>query len=291
MQSEIKTFINYLRIEKGLAENSCLAYSNDLIIFKNFLENGKISSWNDVQPNHIIDFLQNRLQIQRASSTISRELISIKIFFRYLSAENFINFDAASRVESPKLWKLLPNVLTEHDIEKLLNAPDTKTAIGTRDKAMLELLYATGLRVSELVSLKISNLDLDDGFVRCFGKGGKERIVPVGSHAKTAVKKYLQTRAAFSGNSFLFLSNRKTKMSRINFYDRVKFYAKKAAINKKIYPHLLRHSFATHLLSHGADLRVVQEMLGHSDISTTQIYTHITPDRLKKAYDKAHPRK
>lgn len=290
MQSEIKTFINYLRIEKGLAENSCLAYSNDLNIFKEFLEKQKILSWNKVQPNDIIDFLQSRLQIQRASSTISRELISIKIFFRYLSAENLIDFDASSRVESPKLWKLLPDVLSESDVEILLAAPDVNTNIGLRDKAMLELLYATGLRVSELVSLKVNNLDLDSGFVRCFGKGGKERIVPVGSHARTAIKNYISTRDNLSGSSYLFISNRKTKMTRINFYDRIKFYAKKAGIHKKIYPHLLRHSFATHLLSNGADLRVVQEMLGHSDISTTQIYTHIDHQRLKNIHKKFHPR-
>ena len=235
-------------------------------------------------------FLQNRLQIHRASSTISRELISIKIFFRYLSAENLIKFDVSSRVESPKLWKLLPDVLTESDVEKLLSAPDVKTNIGLRDKAMLELLYATGLRVSELVSLKIKDLDIDAGFVRCFGKGGKERIVPVGSHARKAVRNYLKTRADTSGSSYLFISNRKTKMTRINFYDRVKFYAKKAGISKKIYPHLLRHSFATHLLSHGADLRVVQEMLGHSDISTTQIYTHVDHQRLKNIHKQFHPR-
>jgi len=228
--------------------------------------------------------------MHRASSTISRELISIKVFFRFLSAENIINYDMSSRVESPKLWKLLPEVLTEYDVEKLLNAPDTNSLIGLRDKAMLELLYATGLRASELVSLKIRNLNNETGFVRCFGKGDKERIVPVGSIAIKAIKKYIETRGEITGNDYLFITNRKTKMTRINFYERVQLYAQKISINKKIYPHLLRHSFATHLLSHGADLRVVQEMLGHSDISTTQIYTHVDHQRLKNIHKQFHPR-
>jgi len=286
----IKTFINFLRIEKGLAENSCLAYTNDLQLFEKFLSVKNIFSWNKVEPNDIIDFLQSRLEINRASSTISRELISIKVFFRFLSAENIIKFDVSSRVESPKLWKLLPDVLTEYDVEKLLKAPETNTITGLRDKAMLELLYATGLRVSELVSLKINNLNDETGFIRCFGKGGKERIVPVGSIARKAIKKYLKKRDETTGNDYLFLSNRKTKMTRINFYDRIQLYSKISGINKKIYPHLLRHSFATHLLSHGADLRVVQEMLGHSDISTTQIYTHIDHQRLKNIHKQFHPR-
>ncbi len=290
MFSFIKKFIDFLRIEKGLAENSCLAYTNDLNLFMNFLAEKKISSWSKVEPDHIIDFLQDRLDKHRASSTISRELISIKVFFRFLSAENIIENDASSRVESPKLWKLLPDVLNEFDVEKLLNAPDGDSLVGLRDKAMLELLYATGLRASELVSLKIRNLDNETGFVRCFGKGGKERLVPVGSIAIKAIKKYLETRNETTGNDYLFITNRKTKMTRINFYERVQLYAKKACIKKNIYPHLLRHSFATHLLSHGADLRVVQEMLGHSDISTTQIYTHVDHQRLKNIHKQFHPR-
>ena len=289
MFSLIKKFIDFLRIEKGLAENSCLAYTNDLNLFSNFLAENNVSSWNHVEPDHIIDFLQNRISKNRASSTISRELISIKVFFRFLAAENIIDSDVSSRVESPKLWKLLPDVLNESDVGKLLNAPDD-SLVGLRDKAMLELLYATGLRVSELVSLKVRNIDNETGFVRCFGKGGKERIVPVGSIAIKAIKEYLKTRGEITGNDYLFITNRKTKMTRINFYERIQLYAKKACINKKIYPHLLRHSFATHLLSHGADLRVVQEMLGHSDISTTQIYTHVDHQRLKNIHKQFHPR-
>ncbi|RLD08948.1 MAG: site-specific tyrosine recombinase XerD [Chlamydiae bacterium] len=290
MSDFIKKFIDFLRIEKGLAENSCLAYTNDLNLFNHFLAENKINSWNKVKPDHIIDFLQNRLEKHRASSTISRELISIKVFFRFLSAEKNIKTNVSNRVESPKLWKLLPDVLTEHDVEKLLNVPDTNNIIGLRDKAMLELLYATGLRVTELVSLKIRDLNTETGFVRCFGKGGKERIVPVGSLAIKAIKKYFETRGETTGSDYLFITNRRTKMTRINFYERIQLYAKKACINKKIYPHLLRHSFATHLLSHGADLRVVQEMLGHSDISTTQIYTHVDHQRLKNIHKQFHPR-
>ena len=290
MLDDVRRFTTHLRIEKGLAENSCLAYENDLRLFSNFLSARNINSWGNVLADHIVDFLQDRREHNRVSSTVVRELISIRVLFRFLTSEGILKTDVSSRVESPKLWKLLPDVLSEQGVEKLLDAPDTRTKIGIRDKAMLELLYATGLRATELVSLKVGDLNLETGFLRCFGKGNKERIVPVGSHARAAIRQYMKTRRDYLAESPLFITSRNRAMTRVNFWKRIRHYAKVAGIVKKIYPHLLRHSFATHLLGHGADLRVVQEMLGHADISTTQIYTHVDHQRLKKIHHQFHPR-
>ncbi|NLF38949.1 tyrosine recombinase, partial [bacterium] len=209
---------------------------------------------------------------------------------RHLVAGREVKTDVSSRVESPKLWKLLPGVLSEEDVDKLLQAPDAATKLGCRDKAMLELLYATGLRVSELVNLRIRDVNLETGFLRCTGKGSKERIVPVGGHARTAIGQYLDARGPHAGADFLFITGRRKPMSRINFWKRLRRYARAAGISQDVYSHLLRHSFATHLLSRGADLRIVQEMLGHADISTTQIYTHVDHQRLKAIHKSFHPR-
>ena len=290
MNSEIKQFLNFIRLEKGLAENSCLAYKSDIALFMDFIQDKNINSWSKVKPEHIVDFLKNRRNKNMQSSTVSRELISLRVFFRFLSAESYIRADVCNRVESPKLWKLLPDVLSEDDVKAILDAPEKDSAIGVRDKAMLELLYATGLRVSELVNLRIQNVNLETGFLRCFGKGGKERIVPVGSFAVKTIEDYLLSRPKMDPRDYLFITSRNNCMTRENFWKRLKHYAKVAGINQKIYPHLLRHSFATHLLSHGADLRVVQEMLGHADISTTQIYTHVDHQRLRKIHKQYHPR-
>jgi len=290
MDSEVNRFLNYIRLEKGLAENSCEAYKNDIALFQEFLEQKKICKWDIVTPEHIIGFLKARRKKNLQSSTISRELISLRVFFRFLTSEGFVKADVCSRVESPKLWKLLPDVLSESKVQALLNAPDSGSEIGIRDKAMLELLYATGLRVSELVNLKIHNVNFETNFLRCVGKGNKERIVPVGSHAVRSIQEYLKVRNPEKAGDYLFITSRNRCMTRENFWKRIKHYSKIAGIGQKIYPHLLRHSFATHLLSHGADLRVVQEMLGHSDISTTQIYTHVDHHRLKNVHKKFHPR-
>jgi len=290
MNFEIKQFLNYIRLEKGLAENSCFAYQNDLLLFLEFVKKKSIEKWEEVKAEDIIEFLKERREKNMQSSTVSRELISLRVFFRFLSSETLIKSDICTKIESPKLWKLLPNVLSEEEVKTLINAPEKKTVIGIRDKAMLELLYATGLRVSELVNLKIQNINLETKFLRCFGKGGKERLVPIGSYAVQTIQEYLKTRSKKDPKDFLFITSRKKNMTRENFWKRINHYAKVANLNKKIYPHLLRHSFATHLLSHGADLRVVQEMLGHADISTTQIYTHVDHQRLKNIHKQFHPR-
>ena len=290
MDFEIKQFLNYIRLEKGLAENSCFAYKNDLLLFLEFVQTKHIDKWGKVKAENIVEFLKERREKNMQSSTVSRELITLRAFFRFLASESLVKADICTRVESPKLWKLLPNVLSEEDVKALIDAPEKDSVIGIRDKAMLELLYATGLRVSELVNLKIQNVNLETKFLRCFGKGGKERLVPIGSYAVQTIQDYLKTRNKKDPKDFLFITSRNNRMTRENFWKRIRIYAKIAGINQKIYPHLLRHSFATHLLSHGADLRVVQEMLGHADISTTQIYTHVDHQRLKNIHKQFHPR-
>ena len=285
-----KRFLDFLRVQKGLASNTCLAYENDLGQFIAFLGERQIHGLADVTPEHIVAFLQGRREKRCAPSTVFRELIALRVFFRHLTAEGELAADVSARVESPKLWKLLPEVLNEEEVESLLAAPDPDDPRCLRDRAMLELLYASGLRVSELVSLTVQDVDLEAGFLRCMGKGSKERIVPVGSKAREAIAAYLATRGVTGRTDPLFVTARNTAMSRVNFWMRIRHHAKRAGIAKAIYPHIVRHSFATHLLTHGADLRVVQEMLGHADISTTQIYTHVDHQRLKAIHRQFHPR-
>jgi len=286
----VRHFLDALRTEKGLAHNTCLAYGNDVGQFAALLQQRGLGAWPAVTPDHILDFLEQRRTAQCAVSTIFRELIALRMLFRFLHAHGLVPADVSERLEAPKLWKLLPDVLAEEDVERLLAAPDVTTGLGRRDKAMLELLYASGLRVSELVTLRAQDVDLEAGFLRCTGKGNKERLVPVGSHARAAIQAYLAQRAGGAGGAPLFVSNRGRAMSRINFWKRIRMYGKACGIAKAIYPHILRHSFATHLLTHGADLRVVQELLGHADISTTQIYTHVDDQRLRAVHSRFHPR-
>ncbi|MCX7002984.1 MAG: site-specific tyrosine recombinase XerD [bacterium] len=286
----VRHFLDALRTEKGLAHNTCLAYGNDAGQFAAMLQQRGLCAWPAVTPDHILDFLEQRRAAKCAASTIFRELIALRMLFRFLHAQGLVPADASERLEAPKLWKLLPDVLAEEDVERLLAAPKVTTRLGRRDKAMLELLYASGLRVSELVGLRAQDVDLESGFLRCTGKGSKERLVPVGSHARAAIQAYLAQRAAGAGSAPLFVSNRGRAMSRINFWKRIRGYGKACGIVKALYPHILRHSFATHLLTHGADLRVVQELLGHADISTTQIYTHVDDQRLRAVHNRFHPR-
>ena len=285
-----KRFIDFIRIEKGLSHNTCLSYRADITLFMKFLREQRVYAWDKVSAKQIVAFITMRREAGCVSRTVSRELIALRVLFRFLADELVIKADPATRVESPKLWQLLPDVLSEEEVTMLLNAPDTTTLIGCRDKAMLELLYASGLRASEMVRLRVLNINMESGFLNCIGKGNKERIVPVGSHALKAIEEYLVRRADFVRNEFLFISRLGRPMSRVNFWKRVQYYVKAAGIRRKMYPHLIRHSFATHLLSHGADLRVVQEMLGHADISTTQIYTHVDHQRLKSIHNRFHPR-
>jgi len=248
----------------------------------------------DSNRNTILGYLNNLQTKGRAVSTISRNLAAIKSFYQYLVRERYLEKDPAAHLESPKLEKKLPKILTIGEVEELLRQPNTFLPTGHRDKAMLELLYATGIRVSELISLNISDINLDMGYIKCYGKGAKERIVPLGSIAAKCVQEYITKGRPKLVRTYeepaLFVNHHGNRLTRQGFWKIIKKYAQEASINKEITPHTLRHSFATHLLENGADLRSVQEMLGHADISTTQIYTHVTKNRLKEVYDKAHPR-
>lgn len=294
MKALLDEFINYLSVERGLSKNTISSYRTDLLSFLNYLESKGFSSADKIKRDDITNYLLNLKDKGLSGNSVSRALVSIKMFYRFLVQEHFIKDNVAGVLESPKLIRPLPNVLNVPEVEKLLTAPDTRDWMGIRDKAALELMYATGMRVSEMVDLPTSTLNLDVGFIKCRGKGDKERMVPIGSQAKNAILRYLEkTRPLLLKNrsdNHLFLTRLGKRVSRQSFWKMIKKYAKKARIKKDITPHTLRHSFATHLLEHGADLRVVQEMLGHSDIATTQIYTHINKERLKSIHKQFHPR-
>ena len=285
-------FINHLRIERGLADNTIQSYSRDLAKFFRFLKGKKLSPLLVAQDD-IVDYI-GALEGTLSLRSLARNLSALKMYFRYLVSEGKIKSNPTRLLGAPKLPKRLPNILTLLEVEDLLSQPDGSTNLGQRDKAMLELLYATGLRVSELIGLKVSNINLQAGFVRTLGKGSKERIVPMGEKALEALKRYLNDgRAGVLKNKsspYLFLNSRGNPMTRQGFWKIIKRYGIMAGIHKNITPHILRHCFATHLLEGGADLRSVQIMLGHEDISTTQIYTHITRQRLKQVHEKYHPR-
>lgn len=288
----VKDFMNYASVEKGLAKNSLLAYETDLKKYVAFLNRKKIKDLSEVDRTHINQFLFYEKERKQEASSIARTLVAIKLLHRFLVKEGHLKEDITSVLDSPKLWKHLPVFLTSREIESILRQPDLKTPIGIRDRAILELLYATGIRVSELVTLKLLDLNLDSGFLKCFGKGGKERIVPLGRTAKECVRRYLDKVRLQHKSECLFLGSKKAKerLSRQAVWLMIKGYARKAKIKKEITPHTFRHSFATHLLEGGADLRIVQELLGHADISTTQIYTHVSRDHLKSVHGKFHPR-
>ncbi len=291
--SHVGEFINYASVEKGLAKNSLLAYETDLKKYVAFLTDKKISDLSKVNRTHITQFLFYEKERKQEPSSIARALVAIKLLHRFLVKEGNLKEDITSVLDSPKLWKHLPTFLTLKEVETILGIPNLKTSIGIRDRAILELLYATGLRVSELVNLKLTDLNLDSGFLKCFGKGGKERIVPLGRSAKECMERYLnKVRPENNKSEILFLGSKKAKerLSRQAVWQMINVYARKARIKKKITPHTFRHSFATHLLEGGADLRIVQELLGHADIATTQIYTHVSRDHLKSVHAKFHPR-
>jgi integrase/recombinase XerD len=285
-------FISHLRVERGLADNTIQSYSRDLLRFFQFLEGRRRSPLQATQDD-LMDYMST-LQKALSIRSCARNLSALKMFFRFLVSEGKIQGSPARLLGAPKLPRKLPGVLTPDEVDMLLSQPDPSNHRGQRDKAMLELLYATGLRVSELVGLKMSNINLEAGFVRMVGKGSKERMVPMGTKALEVIKGYLsEARGKLLKNrssSYLFLNSRGTGLTRQGFWKLIKKYGKKAGIKKEITPHKLRHSFASHLLEGGADLRSVQVMLGHADISTTQIYTHITRERLKQIHEKYHPR-
>ena len=289
---QVQDFIHYLSVEKGLAQNSLLAYDSDLKKYVHFLEGKRIGNFNHITRTHITQFLFHEKQRKQEASSIARALVAVKLLHRFLVKEGQLSEDVTSVLEAPKLWKHLPSFLTLKEMEAILAAPNIRTEMGLRDRAILELLYATGLRVSELVGLKTLDLNLESSFLKCSGKGGKERIVPLGRTAKDFVTRYLEkVRNQNRKTDQLFLGlKRSVRLSRQAVWQIIRRYAKQAGIKKKITPHTFRHSFATHLLEGGADLRVVQELLGHADISTTQIYTHVSRDHLRSVHQKFHPR-
>lgn len=295
MEDDVKDFLHYLIVERGLADNTVAAYRRDLEDYVAFLkEKEDLASLNQVARGQIIQYLMTLKQKGRASTTLARHIASVRSFHQFLLREKKTDQDPSVHVETPKTERKLPKVLSMQEVEALLNAPDPTTAFGLRDQAMLEVLYATGLRVSELVQLNIGDAHLTMGFVRCIGKGNKERIIPLGKVAAGSLERYLaKGRGALlkrKQSDALFLNHHGGRLSRQGFWKILKKLAVQANIAKELTPHTLRHSFATHLLENGADLRAVQEMLGHVDISTTQIYTHVTKTRLKDIYTAYHPR-
>lgn len=294
MKKLLDRFFNYLSLERGFSSNTIDSYKRDLKKYYNFLKNIKISSWEKVRITDVTKFIHYLHYRGLSSSSISRNLSAIKSFHKFILMENYAKTDPAGPAESPKLWRKLPVVLDQNEMEKLLEQPDVSSHLGIRDKAILEFLYATGVRISELLNLKRSKLLFEVGFVRVWGKGEKERIIPVGEMAIEWVKKYLEESRPHlkSSNSrdIVFLNVRGGRLSRMGVWKIIKKYVDLALIKKKVSPHTLRHSFATHLLEGGADLRAVQEMLGHADISTTQIYTHLDREYLKEVLKEFHPR-
>jgi integrase/recombinase XerD len=293
LESQIRSYLNYMRVEKGLSENTIQAYRRDLEKFAIFVQERKLSA-SGVTRSDVVDFLATLYRRGLDSRSVARHLVAIRNFFRFLLTEETILKDPSEDIESPKFRKSLPDFLSVEEVDRLLRQPDTTTTIGLRDRAMIELMYSTGLRVSELCSLRISDVQMDAGCLSCIGKGNKERVVPVGRQALAGVQEYLRkSRPQLLGSltsPFLVLNRKGGKMDRITFWKALGEYGRKAGLRKNLTPHMLRHSFATHLLDRGADLRSVQMMLGHSDISTTQIYTHVVEERLKQVYKAHHPR-
>ncbi len=296
MQEPISDFVHYIRIEKGLAENTIISYERDLNEYCLFLKESKqLDGWDDVTRMDIIQFLANLKKEQKSVKTLARHTASLRSFHQFLFREKITSSNPSQHIDSPKLPKSLPKALSIEMVDQFLNSLAEGTAFEIRDKAMIELLYATGMRVSELVDLQTDSVYLDMGFVRCIGKGNKERIVPVGDVALLALDRYLHKGRpnllhAKKRSNALFLNHHGQKLSRQGLWKIIKARANEAGIAGDISPHSMRHSFATHLLMNGADLRAVQEMLGHADISTTQIYTHVTNTRLKDIHTEFHPR-
>jgi len=290
---EVQLFLDFARVEKGLAANSIESYRRDLREFSTFLHRlGKSPSV--VDRHDIRAFLRDLYDRRLGARSVARHLVSLRSLFRFLAREGRITGDPTAEIEAPKLDQSLPKYLTADEVDRLLEQPDVSTPLGLRDKAMLELLYATGMRVSELVHVGAADFDQGLGIIRCLGKGNKERLIPVGKSALRAVEAYLLGgRAVLAGkrnSPWLFLNRRGGALSRVGFWKILAAYGRRAGLATGITPHLLRHSFATHLLERGADLRSIQLMLGHSDISTTQIYTHVLKERLKQVYLSHHPR-
>ncbi len=286
--SNLRSFLNYLLVDKGLSNNTAKAYEADISSFFQWLDNEDLK-YKNLQEDHINQYISFLFQRKMRSSSVNRKISSIKSFYIFLVKRNFVQNSPLNDLVTPKQEKYLPESMSEAEVDKLLNSPDVANKIENRDKAMIEMLYATGMRISELVNLKITDVDMKRCVVKVFGKGSKERLVPFGEKALDSLKSYLNDREQSSSKE-IFLSNRGKKMSRIAFWQRVKVYLIRENLKNSISPHTLRHAFATHLLNRGADLRSVQLLLGHSDLSTTQIYTHIAKQRLSDVLKKHHPR-
>lgn len=292
MQPVLQEFLAYLDVERGLAANTLESYGRDLSHFTTFLHQQQHSLFN-IDEQTITAYLSTLQKEGRSAATIARRSAALKSFYQYLVREERISCDPTANLESPKPPKRLPHVLSVTEIERLLAQPDTSRPAGLRDRAMLEMLYATGLRVSELITLDVNHVNLDRGYIRCMGKGSRERMVPLGSVAAEAVAAYLSRGRNVlirePGVKALFVNQHGRRLTRQGFWKILKKYAQQAGLETKITPHTLRHSFATHLLDNGADLRSIQAMLGHADISTTQIYTFISRHRVREEYVRAHP--
>jgi len=290
----VRDFLSYLTVEAGLAENSILAYGRDLIYFLEYCKSSEIRTLQQIKPALIQNYLVILAKGDKAESSTKRALAAIRMFLRFARLTGLVENDFAAITESPKLWQKLPVVCNKKQVISIINAPQPSEPFYLRDKAMLELLYATGIRASELAGLRTSDLNLDIGYLRCLGKGNKERVIPLGKAAIAAAVEYLtklRPKLAERRNcDFLLLSRTGRQMSRIEIWRLVKKYAIRAGLPRNLTVHTLRHCFATHLLAGGADLRSVQEMLGHADIATTQIYTHVDQERLRKIHKKFHPR-
>lgn len=290
---DIKNYLITVEVEKGLAQNTIISYKQELEKLKKYLKKKEINHLS-LSEQQCINFLKSEAYKGQSPSTQSHLISVLRGFYTYLVSEDLMDFNPISNISLPKKWKTLPKYMTMDEINNLLNIPDLKKPLGIRDKAMLELMYATGLRISELINLKQENLYIEENFLRVIGKGNKERVIPFGEEAKKSIQNYFNESRSFllkkKMSDFVFINRQGNKLSRQGLWKIIKGYGKKIGIEAKMTPHVLRHSFATHMVEKGADLRSVQIMLGHSSISTTEIYTHVARDKVKKVYDKYHPR-
>lgn len=296
---KLKLYRNFLRQEKSLSLNSVSAYISDLKKFLAFISLKNIELITDIKEENVLSYFLHLHNTDKnkeifAASTLSRNLSSLKSFFKYLDSEKLIESNPAEKIDSPKITRRIPEFLTVNEVLLILEQPDTENKLELRDRSILEVMYGSGLRVSELINLRLSNIFFEDGYLRVFGKGSKERIVPIGNTGLEFLNKYIlnsrELLKKHGSEDYVFLNFRGKKLSRMGIWDIIKKYCKKAKIEKDVHPHTLRHSFATHLLQGGADIRIIQEMLGHADISTTQIYTHIDRNYLMEVHKNFHPR-
>jgi integrase/recombinase XerD len=287
-------FLDHLSAERGLSPHTRRAYGTDLRLFLDRLSRDGVVSVNDIRRKHIVDFLLDERQGGKRPTTVGRRLAAIKTFLRYLRREGLLASNPAEAMDSPRWGRRLPDALTVREVERLLAQPDLRRRHGLRDRALLETMYAAGLRVSEAAGLTVDDVRLDDGWLRCMGKGRKERLVPLGESARAYLRRYIEEQrprqAAGGDTRALFLSDRRRALDRRSIWRLVRMYARRAGIEKRVHPHTLRHTFATHLLANDAPLRVIQEMLGHADIGTTQLYTHVDASRLRAVHQRYHPR-